>query len=118
MNKKEEITEKIKKLLLALIAEGDRPAINLSVYMAEELRFNYTYLSTVFSEVQQVTIEHFYIECKIEKAKQLLRQTDEPIHGIATRLHYCSKAHFSTQFKLVTGTSPSSYRQENNRAVE
>lgn len=112
MKNKEDITEKIKALIRELIARGYRPNINMSVYIAEQLEFNYTYLSNIFSEIHHITIEHFYIDCKIEKAKELLEETDNPIHEIATLLHYCSKAHFSTQFKLVAGVTPSIYRQK------
>ncbi|RYF84984.1 MAG: AraC family transcriptional regulator [Chitinophagaceae bacterium] len=102
----------MKALIQQLISSGYRPDTNISFYISEKLKFNYAYLSYVFSGSYGITIERYYIHCKIDKAKILLVDTVIPICDIARQLHYCSKGHFSTQFKLVAGISPSAYRRK------
>ena len=116
--KHEQLVKKVKLIITQLIDSGERPSIKISVYLAKEAGLNYTYLSNVFSEVSGITIERFYIECKVEKAKEWLQHTDEPIYEIASRLHYCSKGHFSTQFKSVAGINPSVYRLNSKRSID
>lgn len=48
---------------------------------------------------------------RIERAKQHLRQTKEPITQIALALGYSSSQHFATAFKRLTGLSPKEYRK-------
>ncbi len=112
MKRKEEIVEKIQDLIHEIVDYTERPLLNLSVHITRELGLNYTYLSNTFSEVTNITIERFYIQTKIEKAKLMLRESDMDIQEVAHHLHYCSKAHFSSQFKFVTGINPSEYRRK------
>lgn len=72
---------------------------------------DYGYLSNLFSSVEGVTIEHYFINQKIEKAKELLVYDELTLTQIAFRLGYSSVAHLSRQFKKVTGQTPSQFRQ-------
>ena len=112
MKRKEQIAKKIQGVIQEIVDDHDRPILNMSVAISARLGFNYTYLSNVFSCVKNITIEHYFINCKIDKAKRLLKDKDISIQDIAQRLHYCSKAHFSSQFKTVTGQCPSEYRKQ------
>ena len=53
----------------------------------------------------------FITHCRIEKAKQLLIEGSRPIAQIADTLGYSSSAHFSSQFRLFCGKTPSAFRQ-------
>jgi AraC-like DNA-binding protein len=64
----------------------------------------------LFSEVQGITIEHFIINHKVEKIKELMIYSDLTITEIAYKMNYSSVAHLSTQFKKVTGLSPSHFK--------
>jgi AraC-like DNA-binding protein len=68
-------------------------------------------MSNVFSETYGYSIEQFYIRCKIEKAKTLLAEKNAVIRDIASQLNYSSNAHFSAQFKTITGISPSDFKR-------
>ena len=74
------------------------------------MNHNYTYLANLFSEVQGITIEHFIINHKVEKIKELMIYSDLTITEIAYKMNYSSVAHLSTQFKKVTGLSPSHFK--------
>ena len=108
---KSKLIDKIKTLITDMInASEEQPKVNYSVYISEKLGYNYTYLANIFSEVKGITIQQFIIIHKIEKAKELLFYDELNLTEIAHRLHYSSVAHLSSQFKKVTGLSPSFYK--------
>ena len=110
------LIEKIKNVIIEMIHYADElPKINYSDYISQKLHHDYTYLSNIFSEVKGITIQHFIIIHKIEKAKELLLYDELNLTEISYRLHYSSVAHLSNQFKKVTGLSPSFYKQLKQR---
>jgi AraC-like DNA-binding protein len=111
-DKKSILIEKIKTIIIKLIHySDDQIKINLSLYLSEKLNYDYTYLANIFSEHQGITIEHFLLTHKIERAKELLVYDELNITEIADRLHYSSVAHLSNQFRKITGMAPSQYKQ-------
>ncbi|NJC25845.1 helix-turn-helix domain-containing protein [Neolewinella antarctica] len=86
----------------------------LSDVLAESLNRSYGHLSRNFSEVADRTIEDFYQAHRIERARQLLHQTDLPISEIAPQLRYGTAAHFSNSFRQHTGQSPSAFKRSKN----
>lgn len=50
-------------------------------------------------------------ELRIEMAKRLLRSTDDPVGKVGELAGFDRLSHFSSAFRLATGTSPSEYRQ-------
>ncbi|MDP2339075.1 MAG: helix-turn-helix domain-containing protein, partial [Bacteroidota bacterium] len=83
---------------------------NFSIYLSEKLHYDYTYLANLFSESQGISIEHFLLTHRIEKAKELLVYDELNITEIAERLHYSSVGHLSNQFRKITGLAPSQYK--------
>lgn len=111
-DKKSMLIERIKNLIIELVHYSDYELkINLSNYLSEKLNYDYTYLANLFSEVQGTTIEKFFINHKIEKVKELLVYDELNLKEIAFKLHYSSVSHLSSQFKKVTGLTPSHFRQ-------
>lgn len=110
-DKKTILIEKIKTIIIELIHYSDKQIQkNFSLYLSEKLNYNYTYLANLFSENQGITIEHFLLTHRIERAKELLIYDELNITEIADRLYYSSVAHLSTQFKKITGLTPSEYK--------
>jgi len=85
--------------------------INLSTLLSEKLNYEYTHLSSLFSDIEGRTIENFYIEQRIEKAKELLVYGQKTLSEIAFELQYSSTAHLSSQFKKITGLTPSHFKE-------
>lgn len=113
-DKKAILVEQIKTLIIKLIYHSDEPLVkNMSVYLSNQLHYDYTYMANLFSNQLGVTIEKFYICHKIERVKELLLYKEQSLTDIAYKLHYSSVAHLSTQFKKVTGFSPTHFRQSN-----
>ena len=111
-DKKSVLIQKIKNVIIELVHYSEEPlAINFSEFLSQKLDYDYTYLANLFSEVQGVTIEKFVISHKIERVKELLVYNELTLTEIAYRLHYSSVAHLSTQFKKVTGLTPSHFKK-------
>jgi AraC-like DNA-binding protein len=121
-DKKAILIEKIKNVVTEMIHYTDEiPKVNFSEYLSEKLHYDYTYLSNIFSEVRGITIQQYIILHKIERAKELILYDELNLSEIAYKLHYSSVAHFSNQFKKVTGLSPSffkSLKKERNQNLE
>ncbi|MFV8268579.1 helix-turn-helix domain-containing protein [Flavobacterium sp. GT2N3] len=112
------LTEKIKCLIIDLVHhQNNKLKTTLSHYLSEQLVQDYSALSSLFSEVQGTTIEHYFIAQKIEKVKELLMYKELTLSEIAIKLNYSDVAHLSNQFKKITGVTPSHFKQlkENNR---
>lgn len=117
-NKKSMIIEKIKNIIVEMIHYQDElPLINFSDYLSEKLNYEYHYLSNLFSEVKGITIEHYIIAHKIERAKELLIYDELTLTEIAYKLHYSSVAHLSNQFKKVTGLTPSFFKSMKHKRL-
>jgi AraC-like DNA-binding protein len=65
----------------------------------------------LFSEVKGRTIENFYIEQRIAKAKELIFYGQMTVSEIAFEPDYKSSAYLSSQFKKITGTTPSYFKE-------
>jgi AraC family transcriptional regulator len=101
--------EKIKNAIINMVHHQDdvEKIGHLSEQLPQIIGQSYSALSKLFSEVEGLTIEKFLILQKIEKAKELLVYDELNISQIAYRLNYSSSQHFSSQFKSITGLSPS-----------
>ncbi|MGM9476586.1 helix-turn-helix domain-containing protein [Pedobacter sp. GSP4] len=110
-DKKTQVAEQIKTSIINLVHYAKEPLkINLSAYLSEQLNLEYPQLSSFFSEVENQTIEKYFIAQKIEKAKEMLTYGELTLSEIAYQLNYSSVAHLSAQFKKVTGLTPSAYK--------
>jgi len=117
-DKKTVLIQKIKNVIVELIHYSEEQlVINLSGFLSNQLNCDYTYLSKVFSDVQGFTIERFFITNKIERVKELLIYGELNLTEIAYRMHYSSVAHLSTQFKKVTGFTPSHFKRLKEKRV-
>ena len=111
-SKNQKIIEKIKNLLIANVQGGDiEEHFSLTEFITTKLNKEYTQLSRLFSEVEGVTLEQFFILQKIEKVKELLVYDELSLSEISYKLGYSSVAHLSAQFKKVTGYTPSEFKK-------
>ena len=83
----------------------------MNIILVKNMLYEYTYLSSSFSAVEGRTIENFFIEQRIEKAKELLSYGQMTLSEIAYELDYSNTAYLSTQFKKITGITPSCYKE-------
>lgn len=89
--------------------------LNWSDILANALHHEYSYLSNLFSSVEGITLEQYIIRQKIERAKELLFYDELNLSEIALRLGYSSVAHLSSQFKKITGFTPSALKKSHTQ---
>ena len=111
-SKKSIVIEKVKNAIIDLVHNKNNELnVNLSDYLSKLLLQEYSSISTLFSEVEGITIEQYFIAQKIERVKELLVYNELTLSEIAFQLNYSSTAHLSNQFKKVTGFTPSYFKQ-------
>ncbi len=111
-DKKQKQIEKIKSLLIKKVQSGDvEEHFSISEYLSTALHKEYSYISRLFSEVEGITVEQFFILQKTEKVKELLVYGEQNLSEISFFLGYSSVAHLSAQFKKVTGLTPSQFKK-------
>ena len=109
-DQKSQLIQRIKNTIIDMISQDKLPASKISLYLAEKMNMNYSYISTLFSEYTHSSIENYIILQKIERAKKLLLQ-ELSLTEISYMLNYSSVAHLSGQFKKTTGLSPSVFKK-------
>lgn len=115
-DKKSILIEKVKTVIIEMVHYSDQlPKVNFSIFIAEKLHYDYTYLANLFAEVQGTTIEHYIIMHKIERVKELIVYDEMNLTEIAFLMQYSSVAHLSKQFKKITGLTPSHFKQIKNK---
>lgn len=112
--------EHTKQTILRLVrrdAEKEPLREKYSEHIAREVGRDYHSLSTLFSSVENITIEHYIILQRIERAKELLKYGELTLSEISYKLGYSSVQHLSNQFKSVTGLTPTGFKKmvENTR---
>jgi AraC family transcriptional regulator len=117
-DRKGRLIEAIKNKIIKMIHHSEKVDIrfNWSKVLSEELHYEYNYLSNLFSSVEGITLEQYIIRQKIEKVKELLFYDELSLGQIADRLGYSSGAHLSSQFKKITGFTPSELKK--SRSVD
>lgn len=111
-DREQQVVNQIKSLLIERVHYQTTPSpLTLSQWLSQQLHKDYSSLSKLFSKTTGITIEHYLILQKIERAKELLSYDERSISAIALQLGYSSTAHLSNQFKKITGMSPSKFKQ-------
>lgn len=111
-DQKQKQIERIKSQLIKKIQSEDvEEHFSISNYLAKTLHKDYSYLSRLFSQVEGTTIEQYFILQKIEKVKEWLVYGEMNLSEISYNLGYSSVAHLSSQFKKITGLTPSYFKK-------
>lgn len=110
-DKKLRTIEQIKTTIIRLVHYNDSNSpTTLSSYLQDELHQDYSALSKLFSEYASKTIEHYYMEQRIERVKELITYNELSLSQIAFKMNYSSVAYLSSQFKSVTGMTPTQFK--------
>jgi AraC-like DNA-binding protein len=107
------MVEHIKQTIIELVQSGQLEEFDrkLSDYLVERVHRDYHSMSSLFSSVESVTIEKYFILQKIEKIKEWLAYNEWTLSEMAYKLGYSSVAHLSRQFRDVTGMTPSDFKR-------
>ena len=110
---KGKLIDSIKTIIIGLIQnhnEIELEEVVYSTHLSRERNKDYNYLSSLFSKTEGMTIEHYIILQKIEKAKELLKYGELTLSEISYKLGYSSVQHLSRQFKQVTGLTATEFK--------
>jgi len=121
-DKNERLVNRIKSIIIADVYEGNEFSNqNLSVILSEQLHYDYSHLSNLFTALEGKSINTFQQNIKIERIKELLEYDELSIGQIADELGFGNAAYLSTAFKKHTGITPSQYRRlhlKNRKAID
>lgn len=102
----EDLADRIKRNI------DNRITQNLSLDgLCADMNYSKNHLINIFSEKYGITPYQYYINCRIQIAKDYLATTNMPISEIASVLSYSDQQYFSYSFKKETGCSPKKYRE-------
>lgn len=111
-DKRSRLIDKIKTSVIELVHRQDSlEKIKLSEYLKQHVNYDYNHISHLFSSIEGVTIEQYFINQKIEKVKELLVYNELTATEIAYCMGYSSLAHLSGQFKKIMGMTPSQFKK-------
>jgi len=106
------IVENIKQAVMEYLSLGmDSQNLKLSTFITNKIPYDYSYLSDLFSSIEGKTIEQFFILQRIEKVKELLVYDQLSLTEISYQTGFSSVHHLSSQFKKVTGLTPSHFKK-------
>ena len=101
---KEEFSDVIKYMYAHI---GDNISIE---HLAEMAHFHPNYFIRAFKQKFGSSPIKFFNQLKLERAKELLHKTDNPMRYIAAEIGISDMSYFSRFIKQQTGLSPSEYR--------
>lgn len=70
------------------------------------------YFSMIFRQITGITFSNHLMKLRLQRAKELLENTDKKIYEIAEYIGYDTTTYFSTIFKRKYGISPVDYRRK------
>ncbi len=116
-DRRQQMIDQIRSAVIRLVHyRGNQSSVNLSDYLSNEFHSDYSGLSRLFSEFVGKTLERYYIEQRIERVKELIFYDELSLTQIAFQMNYSSVAYLSSQFKSVTGMTPSQFRTLRGKA--
>ncbi|BFT72653.1 AraC family transcriptional regulator [Paenibacillus sp. P36] len=71
-----------------------------------------THLSKLFKKFKQIAFSDYLTHVRIEKAKELLCETDIPVADISEKVGYLHTQNFIRVFKKMEGITPGQFREE------
>ncbi len=78
--------------------------------VAETVHLSRNYFLKVFKEEMGIAFLDYVTGMRMEKAKQMLKETEETVYAVSRAVGYESQYHFSRKFKQLYGISPNEYR--------
>lgn len=86
---------------------------NLNVsFIADELSVSAAYLSNLFKVETGINLVKFITQYRMERAKELLVQTNMKIGDVAQKVGYLNVSYFTSIFRNQEGCSPIQYREK------
>lgn len=78
--------------------------------LAASLGYDDDYFSRKFKSETGLSPHEYLMEKRFDRAKFLLRSTNQSVKEISARLQFCSQSHFTKQFRQRFDITPAAYR--------
>lgn len=79
--------------------------------IAKEVHMAPTYISTIFKKYKNINFSDYLINARMEKAKELLKNTNLKAYEISEKIGYSNQHHFSVLFKRFTGITITEFKE-------
>ena len=79
--------------------------------VCEAAGFSATYFSVMFKKETGEGFSKYLTRIRIEKAKELLRDTNMPVSEVCEKVGYNDRKHFTHTFHKITGVNPAEFRR-------
>lgn len=80
-------------------------------FLSEKSGYNTAYFSALFKKEAGKTFQEYLIETRIEKAKELLKETNRSVAVICSEVGYSDVKYFTKTFSKYTNLKPNEYRK-------
>lgn len=109
--KQEDMIRSINELIMS---HYDNPDLSLQ-WIAAQLDKSPVYVGRVYKQHTLTAVIDVIHNVRLQKARELLEQTEQPISEIAEKLGYTSSSYFYRIFKKSFGVTPADYRKKNEK---
>lgn len=104
LTRNQQIVQQITEIIDREYATATLETISSMVHLSP------AYTSNLFSNTCGTTIREYIIAKRIERSKELLKETDMKLYEIADVVGYSDPKYFSQLFRKLTGQTPNQYR--------
>lgn len=85
--------------------------------VAEAVNYSVPYLESVFKKEMGDSVMGYLVKLRIQKACELISEGDIPLRQVSDALGYGTFQYFSSQFKQVTGYTPTQFKNQSRSNV-
>jgi AraC family transcriptional regulator len=78
--------------------------------LAQLAQMSQSHFSRLFKQAMGLSPHQYLLQQRVERAKQLLKHTNQSLVEIALACGFDSHSHFTRQFRQITGITPKAYR--------
>lgn len=108
-----EKSEKDRRLVIRRVKEIINEKLNKDISLqslADEVKYSYNHLSSLFKSETGQSFSDYLLQLRLEKAKQLLKETNLKIYEIGAMCGYHNSKYFMSIFRDTVGVTPSQFR--------
>lgn len=87
-------------------------------FLAQKYHITASYLGKLFKQKTKMSFNNYLMNIRIEKAKELLKNSDDKIYEIAYAVGFSDPNYFTVKFMSVENTTPAKYREQQNKSQE
>jgi two-component system response regulator YesN len=88
----------------------ENPDLSLK-HLSDRFHISGKYASYLFKEEFNMKFVDFIVQLRMERAEELLANTEESVQNIALQVGYANSITFGRVFKRITGVTPGDYRK-------